>query len=276
MPNIAKKTPVSAILEYLPYRKRGGTAQRDESTYPVFAEAGYVGVRVDHSGVVVNPVSWGVLNLTHRNGNDRPVAMIPDKAEMVEIELNEYGYYFLPGQKMRVALSTNYWPMVVPPPEIVTAKIKPGLNASITLPIRAGRDSIEFPQPENQNSLPVYKNHKPAESKRWLERDLQSGQTRYHLDDDTGEDEMPGHGLRTRHYHRESWSITADDLLSCCASSEYTCWMRRGNWSIRTESISSFRCDAKNYYIKATVAAFDLDKQVNQRQWNKTIKRDLM
>ncbi|MBX2839521.1 MAG: CocE/NonD family hydrolase, partial [Gammaproteobacteria bacterium] len=39
-----------AVLEYLPYRKRDGTAPRDESTYPAFAEAGIVGVRVDISG----------------------------------------------------------------------------------------------------------------------------------------------------------------------------------------------------------------------------------
>ena len=40
MPINAKKEPVPAILEYLPYRKRDGTAERDESTYPAFAEAG--------------------------------------------------------------------------------------------------------------------------------------------------------------------------------------------------------------------------------------------
>src|SRR3546814_11398645 len=38
------------ILEFLPYRKRDGTAPRDESTYPVFAAAGYAGVRVDPRG----------------------------------------------------------------------------------------------------------------------------------------------------------------------------------------------------------------------------------
>ena len=31
--------PFPAVLEYLPYRKRNGTAPRDELTYPVFAEA---------------------------------------------------------------------------------------------------------------------------------------------------------------------------------------------------------------------------------------------
>ena len=42
--------PVPAILEYLPYRKRDGTASRDETTYAVFAKAGYAGVRVDIAG----------------------------------------------------------------------------------------------------------------------------------------------------------------------------------------------------------------------------------
>lgn len=42
--------PVPAILEYLPYRKRDGTAPRDETTYAVFAKAGYAGVRVDIAG----------------------------------------------------------------------------------------------------------------------------------------------------------------------------------------------------------------------------------
>lgn len=41
---------VPAVLEYLPYRKRNGTAPRDESTYPVFAAAGIAGVRVDIRG----------------------------------------------------------------------------------------------------------------------------------------------------------------------------------------------------------------------------------
>ena len=39
-----------AVLEFLPYRKRNGTAARDESTYPVFAATGIAGVRVDIRG----------------------------------------------------------------------------------------------------------------------------------------------------------------------------------------------------------------------------------
>lgn len=42
--------PFPAILEYLPYRKRDGTAARDETTHGVFAKAGYACIRVDIAG----------------------------------------------------------------------------------------------------------------------------------------------------------------------------------------------------------------------------------
>ncbi|SDW77615.1 hypothetical protein SAMN05444358_1011727 [Ruegeria halocynthiae] len=43
-------SPAPAILEYLPYRKRDGTASRDETTHTVFAAAGYACIRVDIAG----------------------------------------------------------------------------------------------------------------------------------------------------------------------------------------------------------------------------------
>ena len=39
-----------AILEYLPYRRRDGTAERDYLTHPYFAGHGYAAVRVDIRG----------------------------------------------------------------------------------------------------------------------------------------------------------------------------------------------------------------------------------
>lgn len=240
--------------------------------------AGNIIVRLNdiHSGGVVNRVSWGVLNLAHRNGNENPQPMVPGQFETVEIELDECGYRFLPGHKMRVALSSHYWPMVLPPTEITIAKIKLGSDSSITLPVRLDQDSIEIAEPETLNPLPEYKNHRPAESKRWIERDIQNGKTHYHVINDTGEDEMPDHGLCTRHRDESCWSITLDDPLSYSAVSHYVSWMRRGDWSIRTESDSSFTCDAENFYIKATVMAYESDQQINQRHWQKTIKRQLL
>ena len=50
MPDSAKSEPVPAILEYLPYRKTDGTAQRDDTMHPHFASHDYACLRVDRRG----------------------------------------------------------------------------------------------------------------------------------------------------------------------------------------------------------------------------------
>jgi putative CocE/NonD family hydrolase len=50
LPDDAERNPVPAILEYLPYRKRDGTYERDALTHPYLAGHGYAGVRVDIRG----------------------------------------------------------------------------------------------------------------------------------------------------------------------------------------------------------------------------------
>ena len=49
-PKEASQTPVPAILEYIPYRKRDGTRGRDEPMHGWFAEHGYAAIRVDMRG----------------------------------------------------------------------------------------------------------------------------------------------------------------------------------------------------------------------------------
>src|ERR687897_3117474 len=58
LPEDAAQDPVPAILEYLPYRKRDGTVERDELTHPYLAGPGYACVRIDLRG---NGDSEGVM-----------------------------------------------------------------------------------------------------------------------------------------------------------------------------------------------------------------------
>ena len=50
MPKDAAKSPVPAVLEYIPYRKRDGTLPRDEMMHPYVAGHGYACIRVDMRG----------------------------------------------------------------------------------------------------------------------------------------------------------------------------------------------------------------------------------
>ncbi len=50
LPEGAEQSPVPAILEYIPYRKRDGTRGRDEPMHGYFASQGYAAIRVDMRG----------------------------------------------------------------------------------------------------------------------------------------------------------------------------------------------------------------------------------
>lgn len=240
---------------------------------------GNIAVRLNdiHPNGEVSRVSWGVLNLAHRNGNEEPRAMTPGKYESVEILLNESGYRFMRGHKMRVAVSTTYWPMIMPPPENVTATIKLGPDTMLTLPVRAGVDVYQMAEPAEGDPLPEYRQTEAGLCRRWIERNFQTGRSHYRVINDSGEIEVPGHGMRTRHSHDERWTIAADDPLSYIAQSRYTCQMSRGDWSVRTVAESEIRCDAENFYIKATVKAYEGEELLHQRDWEETsIPRDHM
>jgi hypothetical protein len=239
---------------------------------------GNIAVRLNdiHPNGDVSRVSWGVLNLAHRNGNEDPQPMVPGVPVSVEIEMNECGYRFMRGHKMRVAISTSYWPMVMPPPENIVATLCLGPDALITLPVRGGVDAYDkMEAPSDEKPLVDYPQISRGLHRRWVERNFQTGESHYRIIDDTGEIEVPGHGMISRYRHDERWTIAADDPLSHRSLSRYICWMRRGDWTIRTESESEMRCDAENFYTKATVRAYEGEELINERNWEEVaIPRD--
>jgi predicted acyl esterase len=79
-------------------------------------------------------VSYGVLNLTHREGHEQPALLAIGERYRVGIQLNDAGSVFPPGHRVRLALSTAYWPMIWPSPEKATLSI---LGGTLDLPLRS-------------------------------------------------------------------------------------------------------------------------------------------
>src|SRR5205807_2395575 len=71
-------------------------------------------------------VCYGVLNLTHRDGHERPEPLEPGRPYPVAIRLGAAGHAFVPGHRIRVAVSSSYWPIIWPAPEPVTLTLHAG------------------------------------------------------------------------------------------------------------------------------------------------------
>ncbi len=222
-------------------------------------------------------VSFGILNLAHRRGNDAPMPMSPGKFETVRILMDECGHRFRFGHKIRLALSTTYWPLILPTPHHVTATIEFGQDSKFLMPLRFGGEDHLVPEPTNPDPLPHYRQLTPEANRRWVERDLAAGLTRYRVVVDTGETEIAAaDGLIARELRDETYTIRPDDPLSAISECRWTIARRRGDWSIRTETVTRLTMDATHFFITASLEAFEGDARVCERSWTDKIERQLM
>lgn len=229
-----------------------------------------------HPDGLAQRVSLGALNLAHRNGNAEPTAMTPGQFEEVEIALDESGHLFRAGHRVRVAISTAYWPLILPPPAHVTAQIVAGPQSRFTLPILQVAKRADMPEPADPDPLPKYKTHEPGETRRWVEQDLSAGVTRYRILDDTGANEHPDHGMVAREIRRESWSIKPDDPLSVTGETHMTATRSRGDWSTRTEARTRMTADGDDFHLDASLEIYEGETLLFERQWSDKIPRDCM
>jgi uncharacterized protein len=228
-----------------------------------------------HPDGTATRVSFGVINLAHRDGNEDPKPLEPGKPVTIRLDLDACGYRFGGGHRIRLSLSTAYWPMVLPPP------VDPGVKIDIAslglaMPLLGEHEEFEMKKPDNPDPLPKYIEHAPAETGRTVTRDLAAGRTHYDIVEDTGLFEHPGTGLSTRQRREETWSISPDDPLSMKGISTWTCDMKRARWSVRTVSTARIACTATDWLISASVLAYDGEKQIFEKSYEKSIPRDLM
>ncbi|HEY7625754.1 MAG TPA: CocE/NonD family hydrolase, partial [Ilumatobacteraceae bacterium] len=108
-----------------------------------------------HPDGAAHRVAMGMLNLSHRVSNEFPIPMKPGEPERIVIDLDDAGYRFLSGHRLRLALSTTYFPMVLPPPVPVRAIVSLGEGTYLDLPTPTNLVDIDLPEPAD-DLLPVY------------------------------------------------------------------------------------------------------------------------
>ena len=83
-------------------------------------------------------VTLGLLNLTHRDSHEFATALVPGEAYTTEVELDDIAHRFEPGHRIAVSISTTYWPIAWPSPELATLTVHLG-DSVLSLPVRPER-----------------------------------------------------------------------------------------------------------------------------------------
>ncbi len=189
--------------------------------------------------------------------------------------LDACGYRFAPGHRIRLSLSTAYWPMILPPPIDAPVTIDTA-SLRLALPLLGPHTRPPMPEPADPDPLPAYISVVAGQTRRSVERDLQSGTTTYRILEDGGLSEHPGNGLRSRRDPRGSLDHRQRRPASARGEARWTCRMERDGWSVTTTTTATLACTATTWEIAATVEAREGDTPVASRTFARSIPRDLM
>ncbi|MCC5973253.1 MAG: CocE/NonD family hydrolase [Rubellimicrobium sp.] len=219
-------------------------------------------------------ITWGVLNLTHRSSHEAPEPLTPGEEVEVTLALDHIAYRLPEGHRLRVAVSSAYWPMIWPAPDAATLTLTSG---TLDLPVRhaAQADECSFPPSE---AAPEERTRviRPAAHVRRTEIDRQTGVVSLIVEDDFGLIEHLDHGLINGGVARERWEIHPDDPLSARGTTHWTEEMARGEISLRTETYGEMWSDAKTFHLRARLQAFKGNEIVHDREVTEAIPRDLV
>lgn len=223
-------------------------------------------------------VTYGVLNLTHRDSHEFPEPLEPGRRYTVRVRLNEIAHRFGRESRLRIAISTAYWPLVWPSPETVTLAIY-GANSAVELPVRpprAGDDVLaDFPPVE---SAPPLKTEilAPPHTAWTLTTDVASGMHRHEHTFNAGIRRIEDIDWQFGGNNRLIYTIHPDDPLSAHCEIESRVHYARGEWRVRIDSMVAMSVTKETFRIHATLDAFEGKVRVFTRNWSEELPRDLV
>lgn len=227
-------------------------------------------------------VSYGVLNLTHRDGSANPQPLVPSETYRIRLKLNACGHRFPTGHRLRLALSTSYWPLIWPAPETATLTIALG-TGRLVLPKRSARaeDGVEpFAPPESAQPTPMTV-LTPGRVERRAEFDFLANRARYVTDVEGGVfgegtirwDEI---GLVERHDIRRDFEIGLDDPSTASYVCRQSYLMQRDGLDIRIAVEVKMTSDAETFFLVGSLDIYENGARSFSRDWRETFPRHLL
>ena len=230
----------------------------------VVADLGYdVGIsirteRIDAQHFRV--VTYGLLNLTHRNGHDSPERLVPGEKYTVTVAMNGVAHAFAPGHRLRVSISTSYWPLAWPPPEAVRLEIQTSASA-LALPVRPRAASDDMPvrafdDPEGTQPMEVSQ-LLPGKHDWTVSRDLVDYTSRLEVVKDLGKVRIEDVDLDITRRSYERYTAVADDFVSVRGETDWTMGFQRDGWAVRTDTHTTLESTTDEFILHAQLDAYE-------------------
>jgi putative CocE/NonD family hydrolase len=224
----------------------------------------------------VSRITYHLQNLCMRESRETPTALEPGKRYTMKIKLDDIAWKVPKGHKLRVSISTSYFPMMWPAPEPVTLTVYAG-KSDLNLPVRKKVDAerhVTFEVPEAAKPV-QQKELKKASNSRVVSVDPKTGATTLSIIDDFGTQEIKSSGMTIWGAGRENYSIHPDDPLSATMETHWTEGRKRDKWEVRTETYGKLKATKSHWIVWGKIEAYEGKKLVFEKEFNEKIKRKL-
>ncbi|NTT85334.1 CocE/NonD family hydrolase [Tabrizicola sp. SY72] len=224
-------------------------------------------------------VALGVLNLTHRDSHEHATALEPGRVYDAVVDLDDIAHAFPPGHRMAVSLSTTYFPIAWPSPELAMLTVHLG-DSALELPVRPPRAEDAalpaFGPAEEAPQTPSIAHEVPQAPRRQVTRDLLSGRMQVDFPRWTYAKTMPDIGQTQSSVGICRHLVVDGDPTSAEMTTDYLVEMAFPGVTIRHHSRGRMSCTAMHFRIEMQLEAHEDGKLVFARHWDEEIARDMV
>ncbi len=219
-------------------------------------------------------ITYGILNLTHRNSHEHPEFLEPGKKYQVTVKLNDIAQRFPLGHRLRISLSSSYFPLAWPAPSPVRLTIFPETQVHIPVrPVKEEDKSLRpFEPPEGAEPLLV-KQLTPSCHDWIVKRHLADDLSTLEVIKDEGIQRIEYSQTELEDTAHEWYSYQFDDFATVRGEVRSVRGFKRGNWQVRTNTRTVLLSSPTDFRIHAELEAYEGQFKVYSKIWDKKILR---
>ncbi|WP_343563347.1 CocE/NonD family hydrolase [Kiloniella sp. b19] len=207
-------------------------------------------------------ISFGLLNLQHRDGFEAKVPLEAGREYDVEITLDQTAFRLPAGHRLRVAVSSSYWPYCWPEGQLVHLTLRSG---ELELPVRSCQDfsSVSFDAPKK---IPMTEHRKIRDGKEHRNSCEKDGRIELELFGDHGSSEDPETGLISSSSMREFWRIHRDDPATAEVEILWERAQERAEWKVSSRILTRMKGYKEKFVFEHQIKAYEGEKLVFEKE----------
>jgi hypothetical protein len=223
-------------------------------------------------------VTYGLLNIAQRHGAGAQEAFPAGSSERVRLKLNHIAHVFPARHRIRIALSTAFWPLAWPSPRHAAVTLLTE-GSRLTLPVL--REDAVLPNPQTFGSA-------IADDPGAITVQASGGRTRQTVEDPASgtvvvnvqraksDYRVNATGTEVSHQSGENFSIVRGKPNSARIEGWGDWSLSRPGWNIRTKSKLVLASTVDTFELSASMEAYESESLITTRHFSFSIPRRLV